>query len=97
MGQVRAVHVPGFTPAAQAFVAAHTDARAWSPGTARKYRQTLTALAAHLAGDGVESDLALLDSPVGARQLAAAFAAAFGTSAPATLARHRSTVRSGKQ
>ena len=97
MGQVHAlhaVHAPGFAAAAQAFVAAHVDARSWSTGTAQKYRQTLAALAGHLAGTDLGHDLAVLDTPAGARQLAEAFAAAFATSAPATLARHRSTLRS---
>ncbi len=97
MGQVHAlhaVHAPGFAGAAEAFVATHTGARAWSPGTAVKYRQTLAALTARLAGSDVEHDLAVLDTPGGARQLASAFAAAFGTLAPATRTRHLSTLRS---
>lgn len=97
MGQVHVLHaagVPGFSAAAEAFVRAHVDARAWSAGTETKYRQTLTALSGHLVATDLEHDLAVLDGPAGARQLADAFAAAFGASAPATVTRHRSTVRS---
>ena len=97
MGQVHALHavrVPGFPAAAEAFVRAHIDARSWSPATAVKYRQTLAAMAGQLAGSDVGHDLAVLDGPAGAHQMAEAFAAAFATSAPATLARHRSTLRS---
>jgi len=76
---------PTFGHAAEAFLIAHVAPAAWSPGTAVKYRQTLTILAARLAE---------LDTAAGARALAEAFTAAFGALAPATLARHLSTVRS---
>jgi hypothetical protein len=81
---------PTFGHAAETFLVAHTLPGAWSPGTAVKYRQTLTALAGRLVG----VDLAALDSPAGAAELAAAFTAAFGHLSPATRVRHLSTLRS---
>lgn len=94
MGQVQPprppVVAPTFSHAAETFLVAHTLPGAWSPGTAVKYRQTLTALADRLVG----VDLGTLDSPAGAARLAAAFSAAFGGLAPATRARHLSTLRS---
>jgi integrase/recombinase XerD len=87
---------PAFGHAAEAFVVAHEAPGAWSKGTAVKYRQTLSALEARLAGDapGSAADVAVLGTPAGATALEAAFAAAFGTLAPATRARHLSALRS---
>ncbi|WP_322755992.1 tyrosine-type recombinase/integrase [Frankia sp. Cas3] len=98
MGQVQplrpAAAVPTFGHAAETFLVAHTLPGAWSPKTAVKYRQTLTALAGRLAGTAASADLAALGTPAGAGELAAAFTAAFGHLAPATRVRHLSTLRS---
>jgi site-specific recombinase XerD len=98
VGQVhklRTAHAaPTFAHAVETFLAAHTAAGAWSPGTAVKYRQTLTALAGQLAGAPVGDDVAALDTDAGAAALARAYTAAFGTTGPATRVRHLSTLRS---
>ena len=100
MGDVVRVYganaVPGFAHAAETFLFAHTAPAAWSAGTAVKYRQTLTALAGHLAvtGPAAAADIAGLDTPAGAGALDAAFTAAFGGLAPATRARHLAALRS---
>ena len=72
---------PTFGHAAEAFAVAHEAPGAWAKGTAVKYRQTLAALEARLAGDapGSAADVAVLGTPAGASALEAAFAAAFGT------------------
>ncbi len=100
MGQVipmpGADPAPAFAHAAEAFLLAHAGPAAWSPGTAAKYRQTLTALAGHLAAvaPAAAGDIAVLDTPPGAGTLAAAFTAASGSLAPATRARHLAALRS---
>ncbi|GAB1639626.1 tyrosine-type recombinase/integrase [Krasilnikovia sp. MM14-A1259] len=98
MGQVHKIRgadvTPTFAHAVETFLVAHTLAGAWSTGTAAKYRQTLTAIAARLAGSPAGADVAALDTPAGAARLAEAFTAAFGTTAPATRLRHLSTLRS---
>ncbi len=85
-----------FSHAAEAFLSAHITPGAWSPGTAVKYRQTLTALAGQLAASApaAAADIAGLDTPAGARALDEAFAQAFGALAPATRARHLAALRS---
>lgn len=87
---------PTFDHAAEAFIAAHVTAGAWSRGTAVKYRQTLTAIGGRLAGAGSTSagDVALLSTPSGAIALDRAFTTAFGGLAPATRSRHLSALRS---
>jgi len=85
---------PTFTHAAEAFLAAHTRAGAWSPGTVVKYGQTLTGLAAKLAAGPVERSVAALDTPAGAAALETAFTDAYGALAPATRARHLAALRS---
>ena len=72
---------PAFGHAAEAFAVAHEAPGAWARGSAVKYRQTLAALQARLAGDapGSAADVAVLGTPAGASALEAAFAAAFGT------------------
>jgi integrase len=65
----------------------------WSDGTAKKYRETLTAVGDKLDAS-VAASVALLDGPAGAVALTEAFTAAFGTAAPATYARHLSALRS---
>ncbi|MEV4281480.1 tyrosine-type recombinase/integrase [Actinoplanes xinjiangensis] len=98
MGEVykisRAEATPTFAHAVETYLAAHTLAGAWANGTATKYRQTLTALAAWLAASPVGADVAALDTPAGRAALTAAYTAAFGSSAPATRVRHLSTLRS---
>lgn len=98
MGEVYRIRgaeaTPTFAHAMETFLAAHTAAGAWSTGTATKYRQTLTALAARLAGTAVGADVAALDTAAGAARLAEVFTKAFGGSAPATRLRHLSTLRS---
>ncbi|MEU0156871.1 tyrosine-type recombinase/integrase [Micromonospora fulviviridis] len=98
MGQVHKLKTsyatPTFAHAVETFLFAHTAAGAWSPGTTVKYRQTLTALAARLAGTPVGDNVAALDTDAGATALAQAYTAAFGTTAPATRVRHLSTLRS---
>jgi hypothetical protein len=91
---IRPLPVPTFGLAAEAFVVAHEAPGAWAKGTAVKYRQTLAALDARLAGDapGPGADVAVLGTPAGATVLEAAFAAAFWTLAPATRARHLSAL-----
>jgi integrase/recombinase XerD len=61
-----------------------------------KYRQTLTILASRLAelAPATAANVAELGTAAGARALAEAFTAAFSALAPATRARHLSTVRS---
>jgi integrase/recombinase XerD len=83
---------PPFARAAEAFLLAHTAPAAWSPGTAVKYRQTLTVLAGHLAA--AAAGIGELDTPPGADALAAAFTAAFGDLAPATRAPHLAALHS---
>jgi integrase len=85
---------PAFAHAAETFLVAHTLPEAWSATTVTKYRQTLAALADRLADTPVGIDLAALDTEAGAAALAGAFTAAFGHLAPATRARHLSTLRS---
>ena len=87
---------PTFSHAAETFLIAHIAAAAWSTGTAVKYRQTLTILAARLAelAPATAANVAELGTDAGTRALAEAFTAAFGALAPATRARHLSTVRS---
>jgi integrase len=93
--QIRAAYpAPTFAHAVESFLVAHTAGGAWAAGTATKYRQTLTVLAARLAGGPVGHDLAVLDTAAGAARLLAAFTAAFGTTAAATQVRHLSTLRS---
>jgi hypothetical protein len=46
----QAFPAPPFSHAAEAFVLAHAAPGAWSPGTAIKYRQTLTVLGRQPAG-----------------------------------------------
>jgi integrase/recombinase XerD len=98
VGQVHkikpAYEAPTFVHAVETFLVAHTAGGAWSTGTTTKYRQTLTTLAARLAGTRVGDDLSMLDTDAGAARLAEAFTAAFGESAPATRVRHLSTLRS---
>lgn len=93
MGQVhqlRPTPVAGsFVFACERFVTQHTGV-AWSPGTADRYRETLTRLATELG----PVDLVELDTPAGALRLGSAFTTAFGHLAPATYARHLSTLRS---
>lgn len=101
-GVAREQRRPGFAAAADAWLTAHTIAGAWSSGTETKYRQTVDALTRELTRgrhghdlvDGLLEDVGVLDDVAGADQLAAAFAAAFGTLAPATRLRHLSTLRS---
>ncbi len=92
----RPLPAPTFGHAAEAFVVAHEAPGAWAKGTAVKYRQTLAALEARLAGGapGSAADVAVLGTRAGASALEAAFAAAFWTLAPATRARHLSSLRS---
>jgi integrase/recombinase XerD len=87
---------PTFRHAAETFLAAHTAPRAWAPGTAVKYRQTLTTLAGQLdvIGPAAAADVAALATPAGAAALSKAFTAAFGGLAPATRARHLAALRS---
>jgi integrase/recombinase XerD len=87
---------PTFSQAAETFLIAHITPGAWSTGTAVKYRQTLTILAARLAelAPTTAANVAELGTAAGARALAEAFTGAFGALAPATRARHLSTVRS---
>lgn len=87
---------PGFAHAAETWLYAHAYPAAWSAGTAVKYRQTLTTLAGQLAttAPAAAADIAQLDAPEGAAGLAEAFAAAFGSLAPATRARHLAALRS---
>ena len=87
---------PTFGHAAEAFMVAHAAPGAWSPGTAVKYRQTLTAINGKLAASGpsAAADVAVLATPDGAAALEAAFTAAFAGLAPATRARHLSALRS---
>jgi integrase/recombinase XerD len=82
--------------AAEAFVLAHAAPGAWSPGTAVKYRQTLTVLGRQLAGTdpAAAGDVTVLVTQPGASALEQAFALAFGALAPATRARHLSALRS---
>jgi hypothetical protein len=86
VGQVHKIKptyaTPTFAHAVETFLVAHTAGGAWSTGTATKYRQTLTALAARLAGTRVGDDLATLDTDAGAARLAQVFTAAFGETAP---------------
>ena len=92
----QAFPAPTFGHAAEAFVVAHAVPGAWSAGTAVKYRQTLAALEARLAGSApaAAGDVAVLGTPAGAGALETAFATAFGGLAPATRARHLSALRS---
>ena len=85
---------PTFGHAAEAFVIAHAAPGAWAEGTAVKYRQTLAALDARLAGSAPAADVAVLGTPAGASALESAFTAAFGGLAPATRARHLAALRS---
>jgi integrase/recombinase XerD len=87
---------PTFAHAVQAFLIAHTAPTAWSPGTAAKYRQTLTVLAARLAAaaPAAAGNLAALDTPAGARALERAFTGCFGHLAAATRVRHLAALRS---
>jgi integrase/recombinase XerD len=98
MGTVHTIRAadaaPAFAHAGEAWLAAHTAPGAWSAGTAVKYRQTLTALGTQLAGTPAGADVAVLDTPTGAADLLDAFTAAFATLAPATRARHLSSLRS---
>ena len=50
-GMIGLLPAPTFGHAAEAFVVAHEAPGAWAKGTAVKYRQTLAALEARLAGD----------------------------------------------
>lgn len=75
---------PTFGHAAEAFVIAHAAPSAWADSTAVKYRQTLAAIGARLAGSGPAADVAVLGTPAGAAALESAFTAAFGGLAPAT-------------
>lgn len=85
---------PTLEHAVAAFLAAHTTGPgAWSPGTAKKYRETFAALGAQLTGPAAGC-VAELDTPAGTAALTAAFDAAFGKLAPATYARHLSALRS---
>lgn len=89
-----AAPAPTFGHAVAAFLAAHTAGPgAWSAGTAKKYRETLSALGGKLDAS-VAASVALLDGPTGAVALTEAFAAAFRTAAPATYGRHLSALRS---
>ncbi|MGH4021649.1 MAG: site-specific integrase [Pseudonocardiaceae bacterium] len=85
---------PTFGHVCEAFLAAHSRAGAWSPGTVVKYRQTLTGLVAGLADEPVEQSVAALDTATGAASLETAFTAAYGALAPATRARHLAALRS---
>jgi len=87
---------PAFGHAAEAFLSARITPGAWSPGTAVKYWQTLTAPAGQLAASAsaAAADIAGLDTPAGARALDEAFGRAFGVLAPATRARHLAALRS---
>jgi integrase len=86
---------PTFGHAAEAFVIAHAAPGVWAGSTAvKKYRQTLGAIGARLAGSGPAVDVAVLGTPAGAAALESAFTAAFGGLAPATRARHLSALRS---
>lgn len=92
--RLSAAPAPTFGHAVAAFLAAHTAGPgAWSDGTAKKYRETLTALGDRLDAS-IAGSIALLDGPAGAVALTTAFGAAFGTAAPATYARHLSALRS---
>jgi len=73
---------PTFAHAVEAFLTAHSRAGAWSPGTAVKYRQTLTGLGARLAAAPVAASTAALDTPAGAAALQEAFTTAYGGLAP---------------
>jgi len=109
MAQVHAIRTahgtdrpPTFSHAVEAFLAAHTVPGAWSRGTATKYRQTLDLLARQLAGQpdrtgagpDVVRELTVLDTPAGAAALLAAYSIVCADRAPATRARHLSTLRS---
>jgi integrase len=87
---------PTFSHAAETFLTAHTAPGAWAPGTAVKYRQTLTTLARQLVGraPAAAADVAALTTPAGSAALEAAFTTAFGGLAPATRARHLAALRS---
>lgn len=85
---------PTWAHAVEAFLATHSRAQAWSPGTVVKYRQTLTGLAAGMTGSPVCQTVAALDTPAGTAALQAAFTGAYGTLAPATRARHLAALRS---
>jgi len=71
---------PTFSHAAETFLVAHIVPAAWSTGTAVKYRQTLTVLAARLAelAPATAANVAELGTDAGARALADAFTVAFG-------------------
>lgn len=83
-----------------AFLDAHISAGAWEPGTAVKYRQTLTGLATPPRNrpDAPRLDprgaLADLDTEAGAIHLRIAFDDRFGGLAANTRARHLATLRS---
>jgi hypothetical protein len=64
---------PTFGHAAEAFIIAHAGPRAWSAGTAVKYRQTLAALGGQLAetDPSAAGDVAVLGTPPGASALEA--------------------------
>ena len=98
MGTVHTIRgaaaAPTLVHAGEAWLVAHTLPGAWSPGTSVKYRQTLTALGTRLAGTPAAADVAALDTPAGAADLLHAFTGAFSTLAPATRARHLSSLRS---
>ncbi len=85
---------PTYAHAVEAFLIAHDRARAWSAGTAVKYRQSLTILGTRLAQGPTGASIAALDTPAGAGTLEVAFIAAFATLAPATRARHLAALRS---
>ena len=93
---IRPFPAPTFGHAAEAFVIAHAAPGAWAEGTAVKYRQTLAALDGKPAASdpSTAADVAVLGTPAGVAALEAPFTAAFGTLAPATRARHLSTLRS---
>jgi len=85
---------PTYAHAVEAFLIAHDRARAWSAGTAVKYRQSLTILGTRLAEGPTGASVAALDTPAGAGTLEVAFTAAFATLASATRARHLAALRS---
>jgi integrase len=98
VAQIRADNyaaAPTWAHAVEAFLATHSRAQAWSPGTVVKYRQTLTGLAvAGMTGSPVCRTVAALGTPAGAASLQAAFTGAYGALAPATRARHLAALRS---
>jgi integrase len=91
---------PALAAAVDAYLDAHISAGAWSPGTAVKYQQTLTALTTppRRRPDAPclnpRRDVADLDTDAGRVELREVFDDRFASLAPATRTRHQATVSS---